>query len=90
MLEDNTKNPSTEPKIVSHEFSGDKCKVLVEGGNMADLSNPAMKRAVYEYRHKIGASHMGLNKFEPSLNKVVTNDEGQTVRQGFWHLMAGL
>jgi|1_EtaG_2_1085319.scaffolds.fasta_scaffold47039_3 hypothetical protein len=82
--------PTIPTRIVSHEFSGDKCKVLVEGTTMAELQSSATKKAVYEYRHTIGASHMGLNKFEPTLDGGAFTKEGSPIRQGFWYLMAGL
>jgi hypothetical protein len=88
-VNDNTTAP-TGPHIVSHEFSGDVCKVLVQGTTVAGLSTPEMKKAVYEYRHKIGASHMGLNKFEPTLSGAAFDKDGKRISQGFWYLKAGL
>ena len=89
-VNDNTAAPTKGAHIVSHEFSGDVCKVLVQGTTIAGLSTPDMKKAVYEYRHKIGASHMGLNRFEPSLTDGAFDENGTPVRQGFWYLKAGL
>jgi hypothetical protein len=84
------KNTPAASRIVSHEFSGDTLKVLVEGPTMSALEGPEMKKAVYEYRHTIGASHMGLNKFEPAFPKTSSDNEGSPVRQGYWYLIAGL
>tara|TARA_Y100000034_G_C6605059_1_gene263335 strand:+ start:264 stop:548 length:285 start_codon:yes stop_codon:yes gene_type:complete len=77
----------TEPQILGHEFSGDTCKVRVQAVSSAQLTAPAMKKAVYEYRHTIGASHMGLNKFEFAGSKQAS--DGTPVAEGYWYLLAG-
>lgn len=85
--ETNTSTPK-DVLIVGHEFSGNTCKVQVQGSTQSQLTGPETKKAVYEYRHTIGASHMGLNKFEPgSLKK---SDTDTTICVGYWYLMAGL
>ena len=81
-------NTSNDVQIIGHEFSGDKCKVQVQGGTQAQLSSPKTKKAVYEYRHTVGASHMGLNRFEPGGMKQA--EDGSSVCTGYWYLMAGL
>tara|TARA_Y100000034_G_C6627135_1_gene273620 strand:- start:25 stop:294 length:270 start_codon:yes stop_codon:yes gene_type:complete len=89
MTDNNTTNtPTTEPRIVGHEFAGDKCKVEVHGHSAAQLTSPTMKKSVYEYRHAIGASHMGLNRFEPIGSKQAA--DGSLISAGYWYLMAGL
>lgn len=89
MTDDNMTDVTTaEPRIVGHEFAGDKCKIEVQGHSPAQLTSPEMKKAVYEYRHTIGASHMGLNRFEPINQK--KSDDGTIVSAGYWYLMAGL
>jgi hypothetical protein len=89
MMED-TPTPLSAPKakIIGYEFSGDVCKIEVQAHTQAQLTDPATKRAVYEYRHTIGASHMGLNKFEPAYTPPVGNDS--SVSTGYWYLRAGL
>jgi len=89
MTDDNMTNTTiTEPRIVGHEFAGEKCKVEVQGHSAAQLTSPEMKKAVYEYRHTIGASHMGLNRFEPASNK--QSADGKLIVSGYWYLRAGL
>ena len=70
-------------KIVNHTFEGDKCRIVVEGSDLVELQGPAVKKAVYEYRNKIGASHMALNDFKPN------RTEGP-VASGDWMLIAKL
>ena len=74
-------------EIVSHEFSGNTCKVLVRGNTPARLTDPDTKKAVYEYRHKIGASHMGLNKYE---NIGMEHTEDGPICTGYWYLLTSL
>ena len=78
----------TEPHIVGHKFAGDVCKVEVQGHSASQLTSPEMKKLVYEYRHTVGASHMGLNRFEPAGSKQAST--GAPVAIGYWYLMAGL
>ena len=87
-MTDSIENNTTTTLIVGHEFAGDKCKVYVQAPTEAQLTSPETKKAVYEYRHTVGASHMGLNKFEPS--ERVTDSDGVSKASGYWYLMAGL
>ncbi len=91
MTDETTNTPQTNiAHIVSHEFSGNTCKVLVEGPSLSTLQDPEMKKSVYEYRNTVGASHMGLNKFEPIFTKTTAEDGASTIHQGYWYLTAGL
>jgi hypothetical protein len=82
-------NTSNSAQIIGHEFSGNICKVQVQGSTQSLLTGPETKKAVYEYRHTIGASHMGLNKFEPGTIKQ-SDDDDTPICVGYWYLMAGL
>ena len=91
MTDETTDTPQTNTAhVVSHEFSGNTCKVLVEGPSLSTLQDPEMKKIVYEYRNTVGASHMGLNKFEPIFTKTGTAEDGTSVHQGYWYLITGL
>tara|TARA_Y100000592_G_C5452196_1_gene309351 strand:- start:94 stop:360 length:267 start_codon:yes stop_codon:yes gene_type:complete len=74
-------------RIVNHVFEGDKCKIVVEGSSLVELQGTEVKKAVYEYRNKIGASHMALNDFKP--NRTELTDNGP-VASGSWMLIAKL
>ena len=56
-------------KIIDHVFEGDKCKIVVQGTSINELAEP-VKKAVYEYRNQIGASHMALNDFKPQAQRL--------------------
>jgi hypothetical protein len=73
--------------IVSHTFEGNKCRVNLESSSVMDLQSPAVKKAVYEYRNTIGASHMALNKFEGA---TMTKTEDGPKCSGSWLLTAKL
>ena len=74
-------------KIIDHVFEGDKCKIVVQGTSINELAEPAVKKAVYEYRNQIGASHMALNDFKPQGTEIT--DDGP-VATGHWMLIAKL
>ena len=102
MAEDTTKKKTTKKaekkiligdhndvEITGHQFTENKLKIDIEGPTMSRLEAADVKKAVYAYRHEIGGSNMGLNKFEPQ-GLAADVKKGSMTARGSWYLMAGL